>query len=114
MVEANKLGRRVCKYREQLGLTQEQLAVNSGLDLELIKDVEEGRTYPPVGLLIKISRALGQRLGTFMDDQFHPDPVVVRKSSRKEEASSIETVRSSRSSSSPAAVSACSSSSFNK
>ncbi|MBO4798779.1 MAG: cupin domain-containing protein [Candidatus Methanomethylophilaceae archaeon] len=88
MAEANKLGVRVSKYREQLGLTQEQLAVNSGLELALIKDVEEGRTYPPVGLLIKISRALGQRLGTFMDDQFKPDPVIVRKASRVEEASS--------------------------
>ncbi len=36
MAEANKLGRRVSKYREQLELTQEQLAVNSGLDLALI------------------------------------------------------------------------------
>lgn len=84
----NKLGKRVSKYREQLGLSQEQLAVNSGLELALIKDIEEGRAYPPVGQLIKISRALGQRLGTFMDDQFHPDPIVVRKSGRESEASS--------------------------
>lgn len=88
MVDANKLGKRVMKYREGLGLTQEQLAANSGMDVEYLKDVEEGRIYPPIGTIIKMSRALGQRVGTFMDDQFQPDPVVVRRSDRIEETSS--------------------------
>ena len=87
MADTNKLGKRVTKYREQLGLTQEQLAVNSGLALSYIVDVEEGVVYPSVGSIIKLSRALGQRVGTFMDDQFQPDPVVVRKADREEESS---------------------------
>ncbi len=87
MADTNKLGQRVTKYREGLGLTQEQLAVNSGLDVGYVKDVEEGRVYPPIGTIIKLSRALGQRVGTFMDDQFQPDPIVVRKSDRVEETS---------------------------
>ena len=40
MADMNKVGKRVKKYREHLGLTQEQLAVNSSLDLTFIKDVE--------------------------------------------------------------------------
>jgi len=88
MAGENKLGKRVTKYREQLGLTQEQLAINSGLELSLIGDIESGAVYPPVGNIIRLSRALGQRVGTFMDDQFVPDPIVVRKSKRVEEASS--------------------------
>ena len=68
-------------------LTQEQLATNSGLETEYIADVEEGRVYPPVGSIIKLSRALGQRVGTFMDDQFQPDPIIVRKDERVEETS---------------------------
>ena len=88
MTDTNKLGKRVSKYREQLGLTQEQLAVNAGLDLAYLQDVESGTIYPPIGMLIRLSRALGQRLGTFMDDQFVPDPIIVRASSRKEETSS--------------------------
>ena len=88
MTDANKLGKRVSKYREQLGLTQEQLAVNAGLDLAYLQDVESGAIYPPIGMLIRLSRALGQRLGTFMDDQFVPDPIIVRASSRSEETSS--------------------------
>ncbi len=88
MVDMNKLGKRVTKYREGLGLTQEQLASNSGLDVGYLKDVEEGNIYPPIGTIIKLSRALGQRVGTFMDDQFQPDPIVMRKADRDEETSS--------------------------
>ena len=39
------------------------------------------------GSIIKLSRALGQRVGTFMDDQFQPDPIIVRKDERVEETS---------------------------
>ena len=87
MSEENKLGNRVRKYRENLELTREQLAVNSGLEASYIVDVEEGRVYPPVGTIVKLSRALGQRVGTFMDDQFQPDPIVVRSADRMEENS---------------------------
>ena len=87
MSEENKLGNRVRKYRENLELTREQLAVNSGLEASYIADVEEGRVYPPVGTIVKLSRALGQRVGTFMDDQFQPDPIVVRRADRMEENS---------------------------
>ncbi len=88
MSDTNKVGKRVKKYREQLGLTQEQLAVNSSLELSFIKDVEDGTIYPPIGTMIKLSRALGQRLGTFMDDQYVPDPIIVRYADRKEETAS--------------------------
>ncbi len=88
MADTNKLGKRVKKYREDLGLTQEQLATNSGLDVGYLNDVEEGNIYPPIGTIIKLSRALGQRVGTFMDDQFQPDPIVVKKKDRIEETSS--------------------------
>ena len=84
MAEDNKLGKRICKYREKLELTQEQLAVNSGLTLEAIRDYESGKAYPSIGSLIRLSRALGQRIGTFTDDQFVPDPIVMRKSDRVE------------------------------
>lgn len=87
MADTNKLGKRVKKYREELGLTQEELATNSGLEVGYIADLEEGLVYPPVGSIIKLSRALGQRVGTFMDDQFQPDPIIVRKTERVEETS---------------------------
>ncbi|MCL2142662.1 MAG: XRE family transcriptional regulator [Methanomassiliicoccaceae archaeon] len=75
-------------YREKLGLTAEELSTNSGLSLRLINDIEDGKTYPPIGSIIKLSRALGQRVGTFMDDQFEKDPLIIRTDGREEETSS--------------------------
>ena len=46
--------------------------------------VEAGEAYPALGILMKLSRALGQRLGTFMDDHFDlPDPLIVRARDRE-------------------------------
>jgi len=88
MPATDKLGKRVRIYREKLGLTAEELATNSGLSLDLINDIENGITYPPIGSIIKLSRALGQRVGTFMDDQFVKDPLIIKADSREEETSS--------------------------
>ncbi|MCL2317944.1 MAG: cupin domain-containing protein [Methanomassiliicoccaceae archaeon] len=90
MEEANKLGLRVKAYRERLGISQEELATRAGLDVEFIKDVESGNVYPAVGMLVKISRALGKRLGTFTDDIEVKDPLITKASKRIEEGSSPE------------------------
>lgn len=87
MPEAQELGSRVKSFRERLELSQEQLAVNSGLEAGLIAAIEGGQAYPSLGVLLKLSRALGQRLGTFMDDHFREDPLIVRSEDRKKEAS---------------------------
>ncbi|MCL2509720.1 MAG: XRE family transcriptional regulator [Methanomassiliicoccaceae archaeon] len=88
MDEANKLGPRIRTYRERLGITAEELAERTGTDIELLNDIEEGNTYPAMGVLIKLSRALGQRLGTFTDDLFVKDPIITRVSERTEDVSS--------------------------
>ncbi len=85
MLNSQKLGTRIKTYRERLGLTPEDLAKNAGIDIELVNNVENGIVYPAISVLVKISRALGQRLGTFMDDQFLPDPLIVRVEDRLEE-----------------------------
>lgn len=88
MTTEGKLGARIRKYREQLGLTREQLAVNAGLDAGFLEDIECDLVYPPIGTIIKLSRALGQRVGTFMDDQYCPDPVITKRGAVEEETAS--------------------------
>lgn len=85
MAETEKLGKRVRTYREKLGLSQEELATNAGLELQVVVDTEDGRIYPPLGIIVKLSRALGQKVSTFMDDQFEKDPIILKSSSRIEE-----------------------------
>ena len=86
MNASDKLGIRITKYREKLGLSIEDLAKNTGIDPALITNIEEGKTYPSIGVMVKLSRALGQRLGTFTDDHFKEDPLIVRQDERKEDA----------------------------
>jgi len=83
---SEKLGTRVRTYREKLGLSVEDLAKNTGLEVALLENIEQNNTYPSISVMVKLSRALGQRLGTFMDDQFREDPIIVRAGERKEEA----------------------------
>jgi mannose-6-phosphate isomerase-like protein (cupin superfamily) len=63
-------------------MTTADVAEKSGIGESVIVAVEEGEVYPALGVLVKIARALGLRLGTFMDDQYRADPVVVRSSMR--------------------------------
>lgn len=85
---SEKLGGRIRDYRERLGLSTEELARNAGLDTSLIVATEEGDVYPAIGVLVKLARALGQRLGTFMDDQYIEDPLIIRMGEREEETAS--------------------------
>lgn len=66
-------------------MTVSLLAERSGVSADVIAAIEDGDVMPALGVLVKLSRALGQRLGTFMDDQFHPDPVVVCAGAREQE-----------------------------
>ena len=78
MASEDKVAKRIRAYRETLGMSVEDLAAKSGVSAKVIENVEAGAELPALGALTKISRALGQRLGTFMDDQFKPDPIVTR------------------------------------
>jgi transcriptional regulator with XRE-family HTH domain len=83
MSKEEEVGKRIKTFRERLGLSPEELAKNAGLELSLLKSIEASEVYPALGILMKLSRALGQRLGTFMDDQYKSDPLIVRKNERE-------------------------------
>lgn len=85
MSSSQLLGTRIRTYREKLGLSVEDLAKNAGLDAALVNNVEDSSVYPSISVLVKLSRALGQRVGTFMDDQFVDGPIIVRAGERREE-----------------------------
>jgi len=77
------VGDRIKRYREHAQMSVETLADKSGVSERVIEAVESGTVYPALGVLVRLARALGQRLGTFTDDQFTPDPVVVRAGAEK-------------------------------
>ncbi|MBP5284851.1 MAG: cupin domain-containing protein [Kiritimatiellae bacterium] len=80
MSKPSNAGSRIRTYRERLEMSVYDLAQKSGIDEKLVNAIEKGEVLPALGVLTKLSRALGQRLGTFMDDQFKPDPIITRAS----------------------------------
>jgi len=78
MAEKNTIGWKLQAVRESRGLSMEQLADRADLKTAVIGQIESGALIPSLGPLIRIARALGVRLGTFLDDQENVGPVVVR------------------------------------
>lgn len=82
MSTKNSLGFRIRKLREQKDISRAQLAEDAGLSDEFLASLEDDDLYPSIGPLQKVARALGVRLGTFMDDAITRDPVITRSGER--------------------------------
>lgn len=72
------VGDKMRQLREQQQLTVADLADRSDCTVELLEQLEAGALAPSLAPLMRIARALGVRLGTFLDDQEQVSPVVVR------------------------------------
>lgn len=59
-------------------MSLEDLAEGAGLTIEQVNRICESDMIPSLSSLIKIARALGVRLGTFLDDSDEMGPVVNR------------------------------------
>ncbi|MEE1275099.1 MAG: cupin domain-containing protein [Olegusella sp.] len=80
----NRLGKKLVTLREAHHLTQQQLAERAGADVEIIKGLEEGNLPSSLAPLIQITRALGVRLGTLMDDDEATGPFYIEKGQMEE------------------------------
>jgi len=78
MSEENKVGAKIRQLREDRGMSVEELADASQSKVELIEDLESGALVPSLTPLLKIARAMGVRLGTFLDDAPHNGPFMVK------------------------------------
>ena len=83
----NIVGSKIKGLRETKNLSVEEIAERSGLTLDQINSIENDQNLPSLGPLIKIARALGVRLGTFMDDNDALGPVVCRAEDRERDTS---------------------------
>ncbi len=81
------VGHKIKGIRESKNLSVEEIAERSGLSAEQITSIENDQNLPSLGPLIKIARALGVRLGTFLDDNDELGPVVTRADERERDSS---------------------------
>ena len=76
------IGLKIRGIRETKNISIEEVAERSGLSTEQIVSIENDENLPSLGPLIKIARALGVRLGTFLDDNDELGPAVSRADER--------------------------------
>jgi quercetin dioxygenase-like cupin family protein/transcriptional regulator with XRE-family HTH domain len=79
MASKRNPGERIIELCKTYSISREILAERSGLDSELIRRIEEDGYIPDLAPLLKLSRALGVRLGTLLDDHEELGPVITRK-----------------------------------
>ena len=72
------VGAKIKGLRESKNISIEEIAERSGLSIDQINSIENDQHLPSLGPLIKIARALGVRLGTFLDDNDELGPAVCR------------------------------------
>lgn len=72
------IGEKISTIRVFKKIELEALALKTGLSVEQLNLIESGGSIPSLGVLIRITRALGTRLGTLLDDTIREGPSVVR------------------------------------
>lgn len=78
MIINQLIGERIASLRSVKNITSGDLALKAGLSVDQLDHIETGKSIPSLGVLIKISRALGLRLGTILDDADKEGPAIAR------------------------------------
>lgn len=77
------IGKLIEQLREEHQISIEELSARSSVATEKLVEIEKGNVTPSIGVMIKISRALGARLGTLLDGSENIGAVVTRATERK-------------------------------
>ena len=93
MPPSRTIGSRIRAFREEREVDLQTLSQNTGLTPDYLEKLESDAIYPCIGPLQKVARALGVRLGTFLDDQFSRDPVLSNISGQAEADEALHTGR---------------------
>jgi transcriptional regulator with XRE-family HTH domain len=88
MSDKKSIGKKITAIRELKELSLEEVASRCNLQVDQLQKIEKDEEIPSLSPLIKIARALGVRLGTFLDDNDEMGPVVTR-AKRMEQGSSF-------------------------
>lgn len=87
MQASKNVGGKIMQIRQSKNIGLAELAERCQLDQQQIERIESDELLPSLAPLIKIARALGVRLGTFLDDQEQLGPVLTRAGKEKEGSS---------------------------
>jgi len=80
----SQIARKITTLCSDRNISMDELSERSGLKKEQIEVLLNSSNIPSLSPLIKIARAIGVRLGTFLDDSSGIGPVIHRKSTPQE------------------------------
>jgi transcriptional regulator with XRE-family HTH domain len=66
--EVRRISERVRRWREQAGLTLQELATKSGVATSTIQKIETGQMVPSVAVVLKVARGLGRPVADLLRD----------------------------------------------
>jgi transcriptional regulator with XRE-family HTH domain len=72
------IGEKISAFRKLKKIDSETLAKKAGLSVKQLELIESGESIPSLGVLIRITRPLGIRIGTLLDDTVKEGPAIVR------------------------------------
>jgi transcriptional regulator with XRE-family HTH domain len=72
------IGKKISTLRILKKITIENLAIKAGLSVNQLNSIETGDSIPSLGVLIRVTRAMGIRIGTLLDDTVKEGPAIVR------------------------------------
>jgi quercetin dioxygenase-like cupin family protein/ribosome-binding protein aMBF1 (putative translation factor) len=77
------VGERVKAVREGRNLSLQDISQRTDLDVSLLERIESGSLAPPLGIVIKLAKALNLKMGYFISGEEDRAYTIVRKSDRK-------------------------------
>jgi transcriptional regulator with XRE-family HTH domain len=72
------IGKKISTLRELKKIEIEDLAQKAGLSVKQLNSIESGTSIPSLGVLIRVTRAMGIRIGTLLDDTVKEGPAIIR------------------------------------
>ncbi|MDG5801059.1 cupin domain-containing protein [Marinilabiliaceae bacterium ANBcel2] len=82
-----KPGEKIRTLREEKQIELSEVASRVQLEVSQLDDIENCKVAPSLGVLIRLSRTLGVRLGTFLDDQVQQGAAITRKGEAEDTSS---------------------------
>ena len=77
------VGERVKQVREDRDLTLQDISQRTDLDVAFLEQIENGNVAPPLGIVIKLAKALDLKMGYFISGEEDRPYTIVRKNDRK-------------------------------
>ena len=77
------VGERVKAVRETRGLTLQDISQRTDIDIAFLEGIEKGDVAPPLGMVIKLAKALEMKMGYFISGEENRPYTIVRRDDRK-------------------------------